>query len=87
MFGKYRKKPVEIQAVQLTKENLNIVYLYLINTTYTKFQLKTDEPIGIIIPSSKDEMLAEIGSFIIKGVHDEFYPCDEKTFKSTYDKV
>ena len=32
-------------------------------------------------------MKAEIGDYIIKGVHGEFYPCKEDIFKETYEII
>jgi hypothetical protein len=33
------------------------------------------------------EHLANIGDYIIRGVHGEFYPCKPDIFKETYEEV
>ena len=91
---KYRKKPVEIEAMKLQKCNASI---------YEVIQFISDKPIprnlekekydevfnqgGIIIHTLEGDMKASFGDYIIKGVNGEIYPCKENIFIKTYEPV
>lgn len=88
MIGKYRKKPVEIEAVQFTRNNFDEV----VEFTNGKACGLTIErcPNGkcwCIIPTLEGDHIASERDFIIKGVHGEFYPCKPDIFWKTYDRV
>lgn len=78
---KYRKKPVVIEAIQLTttneKEVLEFMGLNEIELT----------GLGVKIETLEGTMTANINDYIIKGVQDEFYPCKPDIFEATYEKV
>jgi hypothetical protein len=42
---------------------------------------------GIKIDTLEGTMVANIGDWIIKGVHGEFYPCKPEIFSQTYEFV
>lgn len=42
---------------------------------------------GLVIKTLEGEHLANIGDYIIKGVHGEFYPCKPDIFRETYEEV
>ncbi len=78
---KFRKKPVEIEAVQWKGNNQReIMALGL-------------EPLGeigtpcLIVETLEGNMRASPGDWIIKGVKGEFYPCKPEIFAATYDAV
>lgn len=78
---KYRKKPVVIEAIQWTGENLKEI-LEFANSSYLdkdNYTLKIDTLEGT--------MTADRGDYIIKGVNGEFYPCKEDIFNKTYEIV
>ena len=77
---KFRKKPVIIEAVQWTSENLSEVQ---------EFYRKESILIGdrIVIETLEGVMYASIGDWIIKGIKGEFYPCKPDIFDATYEKV
>ena len=92
------KKPVTIQAVQLTKESIAECYKFIHSgaspnltcdsaldawDTYTDI-VKRD---GMRIPTLEGEMIASVGDYIIRGVKGEFYPCKPDIFHMTYDIV
>lgn len=80
---KYRKKPVEIEAVQYTGDNFKEVCEFV-----GKILNMTDsEQNYIIIETLEGDMTASVGDFIIKGVHGEFYPCKPDIFEKTYELV
>ena len=79
-MGFYRKKPVVIEAVQWTGENLAevLVFAQLGNASYS-------DQVGLIIHTLEGDHKALPGDFIIKGVQGEFYPCKPDIFLATYE--
>jgi hypothetical protein len=78
---KYRKKPVEIEAIQLTEENIDKVMEFCGDEII-------HHPIaGTFIKTLEGTMKADKGDYIIKGVKGEFYPCKPDIFELTYEKV
>ncbi|XOV23469.1 hypothetical protein N1E17_04810 [Lacticaseibacillus paracasei] len=92
---KYRKKPVEIEAVQLTWANWGEVCDFVqlpwgpegLHGCFSDKGVESDsgEKIGLIIPTLEGNMLANENDYIIKGVHGEFYPCKPDIFEETYE--
>ena len=80
---KFRKKPVVIEAMQLTEESVNEVYLWM---ECTKGMATDDEGKPILtIPTLEGPMTASCGDWIIKGVNGEYYPCKPDIFRKTYE--
>ena len=80
---KYTKKPVEIEAVQWTGENL----LEVLNFCSSCFSYEKNGQKVLTISTLEGNMNASHGDFIIKGVKGEFYACKPDIFEMTYDKV
>ena len=80
MIKKYRKKPVVIEAIQWTSDNLSEI------DKFTKGKVKNHESV-LIIPTLEGEMYASLSDYIIKGVNGEFYPCKPDIFAKTYEEV
>ncbi len=78
-MGKFIKKPVAIEAVEWTGENIKEVmdFMEWRNAEY-------DDISGLVIHTLEGNHSANIGDMIIKGVKGEFYPCKPDIFKSTY---
>ena len=96
MSNKYRKKPVVIDALQLTRANAVKVYEWVHDCTAIKTDMdlhRWDDYLSIIerkgmrIPTLEGEMTASMGDYIIKGVQGEFYPCKSDIFEATYEVV
>lgn len=91
----YRKKPVEIEAIQWTGENQREMYDFLTNGKKTdEYMTASGENFyidhskvkgGLIIRTLEGEHIASIGDYIIKGVAGEFYPCKPDIFEMTYE--
>lgn len=75
----YRKKPVEVQAVQWDGENVSEVLEFCGNA-----RLKDD---NLFIDTLEGTMEAKKGDYIIKGVKGEFYPCKPEIFEATYEVI
>lgn len=90
---KYRKKPVEIEAIQWTGSNEEELAAWAGDcatfTNYTYKKAFMDYTPGndrlIIINTLEGKMIGHIGDWIIKGVHGEFYPCHKEIFDETYE--
>jgi hypothetical protein len=82
---KYRKKPVEIEAVQWKGWN----------TTEVADLMGASPAFGsdgkglhwVSIETLEGTMTASLGDWIIKGVQGEFYPCKPDIFAATYEEV
>lgn len=102
MSAKYRKKPVEIEAMQVTRENVEGVAAWCGGRVVTEVKPgdPTDVYVALDIPTLEGIMRAETfhssawdgkryagGDYIIRGVQGEFYPCKPDIFEQTYEPV
>jgi len=97
MINKYRKKPVEIEAIEWTGNNLRDVYLFMGETVDFQGDWRIQERFhdlevyakyhGFDIRTLEGTMTALVGDYIIKGVQGEFYPCKPDIFYKTYEEI
>lgn len=85
MIKKFRKKPVIIEAIQLTKDNVVDVLSFCNNGD--NIVASNEDDAGISISTLEGTMIASLGDYIIKGVKGEFYPCKSDIFEQTYEEV
>lgn len=86
MPKRYRKRPVVIEAVQWTGDNLDELFkLEDFKLNYTYMNGNFDKVLGVY--SLEGIMWASVGDYIIKGIKGEFYPCKPDIFKETYEEV
>ena len=92
----YRKKPVVIEAIVWTGNNLKEVINFTdggptIRTHHAAMMWEEYEDLvareGLKIFTLEGKMLANVGDYIIKGVKGEFYPCKPDIFEMTYEQV
>ena len=85
MIQKYTKKPVTIEAIQWTEENLPAIKEWLGENLLA--EARYSSPIHWIyrIKTLEGNMLVIEGDFIIKGIKGEFYPCKPDIFYASYD--
>lgn len=92
-MSRFRKKPVEVEAIQWTGDNADELETFtggLFNMLDREDREHCDDP----------EMTAQVfddlhstwvgvytGQWIIRGVKGEFYPCDAAVLAETYDPV
>lgn len=95
-MAQYRKKPVVVEAVQLTKRNIIEAYSFVFDKPDLSDNVASDKwdeyevivkRYGMIIPTLEGDMKASIGDYIIKGVKGEYYPCKPDIFEMTYEPV
>lgn len=83
---KYRKKPVVIEARQLTSDNLPEVRAWVADgRSYPS--VNAVPPVMLFINTLEGVMTATEGDYIIRGVKGEFYPCKPDIFAATYERV
>ena len=82
-MDRYRKKPVVIEAIRLTPDNLERVEEWCGGSIKGTALPRSERCIDI--QTLEGEMRAEIGDWVIQGVAGEFYPCKHRIFEATYD--
>ena len=83
---KFRKKPIEIEAMQFTEESKNVVYHWMTGTNHYADFDEDNNPI-LRIKTLEGIMAANIGDWIIKGIAGEYYPCKPDIFEATYEPI
>jgi hypothetical protein len=79
---KFRKRPVEIEAMQFTGDNADEVCAWIGEAGHTislfgSFRIHTLE----------GDMHVSVGDWVIRGVQGEHYPCKPDIFEATYEAV
>ncbi len=100
MIKKIRKKPVEVEAIQLQENNIRQVYEFIHGeiglqsfTADEKQWAAYEDTVrreGLhlkTLESDNETQIADIGDWIIKGVQGEFYPIKDEILKQTYDFI
>lgn len=84
---RFRKKPVVIEAMMLTRENGGVVAAWC-GGRYHR-EAKPSDPqdvaVWVDIPTLEGVMRADRGDYVIRGVAGEFYPCKPDIFDATYE--
>lgn len=99
---RYRKKPVEVEAVQLRWDTWNEMCDFVgvgpgddqphgtwVDGAGKPIAERTSDAarIGLLIPTPEGVMLAIECDWVIRGVQGEFYPCKPEIFDATYEAV
>lgn len=91
---RFRKKPIEIEAVQWTGDNEEELYAFTGSQNFAVIhpddRANSDDPEATA--SVFDELhstwvLVYTGQWVIRGVKEEFYPINEQVLAETYDRV
>jgi hypothetical protein len=77
---RFRKRPVEVDALPFTGENWSDVARF-VGSGWRR------SGGDCVIKTLEGEHIASPGDWIIRGVAGEFYPCKPDIFAATYDKV
>lgn len=92
-MAKFRKKPVEVEAIQFTgggeAERYAVErWIYQNNGAPTaNWFFNGTEYVSFNIVTLEGTMEASKGDWIIKGVKGEFYPCKPDIFEQTYEEI
>ena len=85
---KYRKKPVEIEAMQFDGTALNAKDIYEWSNGSAWID-KTATQLGerhvMRVETLEGLMTAEMGDYIVKGIEGEFYSVKESIFDASYE--
>lgn len=76
---KYRKKPVEVEAIQFREDTYKEVRAFCPTVVFI-------DSMNLYIPTLEGDMKAAEGDWIIKGIAGEFYPCKPDIFEKTYEE-
>lgn len=91
--ARYRKKPVEIDAIHFDGTPQSILaVMHFVDagraTRELRIQAETDPSKSWIgIPTLEGTMRADAGDWIVRGVQGEFYPVKDAIFRETYERV
>jgi hypothetical protein len=86
MVSRYRKKPVEIEAIQW--DGFTETYNAITEFTCDNLEwIHQGEEVILFIDTLEGRMIVNQFDWIIKGVKGEFYPCKPDIFQATYDIV
>ena len=89
---KYRKKPIIVEAYQVTKYSLNSIY-WDFNAPEWLLDAINDDIVqenflkGIFIKTLEGNMEVNENDYIIKRVAGELYPCKPDIFEETYERI
>jgi hypothetical protein len=81
--SRYRKRPVEVEAVLFTGRNDEEVLSFIGDSGFNP----SDGRPTIAIRTLEGTMTAEGGDWIVRGVKGEFYPVKPDIFAATYEPV
>jgi hypothetical protein len=82
---RYRSKPTEVEAVQVTKENVGLVAAWCEGLVGSRPDVDEDREY-VVVPTINGAANALIGHFVIEGPND-FYPCDPDTFTARWEAI
>lgn len=81
---KYRKKPILVEAVKITVENLPLILTW----GEGKYEVGYDigkYAIRVTITTTTGRHTATEGDWIVKGVNGQFYAMPDETFQTLYE--
>lgn len=86
-MARYRKKPVEIEAIQWLGAGDNNRIMNWLAQQKAAVEGWLFHDTDITIPTLEGAMKALPGDWIIRGIKGEFYPCKPDIFAASYDHV
>lgn len=86
---KYRNIPVEIEAMQLTRDNMADVAEWCGGKATESLASAPGRGLAekVYILAQNEMMQADYGDYIIKDTQGEFYPCEPNTFADVFEEV
>lgn len=89
MMKRYRKKPVEVEAVLFKGSSSQIAALmsWMSGSEYVHPTVQTSDHCTMPIHTLEGVMTAKPGDYIVKGTRGEFYPVKPEPFADTFEEV
>lgn len=84
-MAKYRKKPVEVEAVKWDGNRISEVTDWVSKGLEDNSIFRMGDK--VLIKTLEGDMQASPGDYIIRGINGELYPCKPDIFEKTYDPV
>lgn len=84
-MGMYKKKPVVIEAIQLTNETFDKIVEWIGAALVVGVTNQNGVVRHLNLKTLEGTMTADPGDWIIKGVKGEFYPCKPDIFALSYE--
>lgn len=84
---KFRKKPIEIEAMHIGTHSMLEVARWCGGRIQTSAKASDPRDVAswLEIPTLEGVMRASRGDWVIRGVKGEFYPCKPDIFEETYE--
>jgi hypothetical protein len=82
-MGWYIKRPVKVEAMQWTGENLFEIWEWSF-PEYLPYDETTQK---LTINTLEGPIYASLGDFIIRGTQAELYPCKPDAFEAVYEPI
>ena len=92
---RYRKRPVIVEAIQLTWTNWSAVCEFVPKPWFVRGcyldengheTQNSNDRLGLILRTlESQEYIASEGDWVIRGIKGEFYPCKPDIFEATYE--
>lgn len=82
---KYKKKPIVVEAVQWTGDNIDEIFGFC-TAAYLDAD-NTRNEVELHIRTREGGLVANDGDYIIKGIQGEYYPCKPDVFERTYELI
>lgn len=84
----YRKKPVVVQAFQMTKDSdQTTAFPDWLFGAIMQGAISESTDGHFLVQTMEGTMMGKPGDYVIRGIRGEFYPCDKEIFDATYEKV
>lgn len=83
---KYRKKPVVVEAIRWTGENIDELIRFCPKVGLPKWRIVGEE-YELYIHTLEGDHRVNTGDYIIRGVAGEYYPCKPDIFEKTYEPM
>jgi hypothetical protein len=83
-MAKYRKKPIEVEAMQFTKKTKDQVYNFVRGNCFVNYE--GDNPILVVQTIHGEDATVRLGDWVVKEPSvGHYYPVKPDIFKMTYE--
>ena len=82
---KVRKKPVIVEAKELTSESYGLIMSWISKHNDEIYRIGQDPEQGLIIPTLEGPVLVRYGDWVIQGIAGEFYPVKPEIFYKSHE--